>query len=101
MATGFEFLADISFLGVAFLAVLWRYSALPDIEWEKITAGILLMVVGSAISVFGSQFAVLLNELLLLNVAFGVSFLGTVVGGIGALIVVVGALEEAWEFLRK
>lgn len=67
---------------LASVAVLWRYSALPKIEWKLITAGVLVLLTSAALgglSGYGGGIIPQIQGVLL---------------AIAAILVVVGALQN-------
>ncbi len=63
---------------VAVLGVLWKYSALPEIDWKYITAGAMLFFVAVMLEAFEAYASV--------------GQVTTAVSAIGAILVIVGAL---------
>lgn len=86
-----ELPAVVTILGIPILAVLWKYSALPKIDWKYLVAGALLLLASDAIVVLGAQ----LDAIQAMGAATAASTVGAVVAVIAALLVLGGALKEA------
>jgi hypothetical protein len=54
---GLTQLLEFTVFGIAILAVLWRYSALPDLDWHHIAMGVLFFLVGRSMEVWAAAFA--------------------------------------------
>ncbi|MDY6768737.1 MAG: hypothetical protein SVW02_01370 [Candidatus Nanohaloarchaea archaeon] len=89
----------LSFLGLPLFAVLWRYSALPEIEWDHIVMGALFFLGAQSINVWS-------------DVVMGDPRVGVVLGDlfaawaavfdiIGAALVVEGILWNAYDIYQK
>ncbi|MFB6294763.1 MAG: hypothetical protein ABEI97_03315 [Candidatus Nanohaloarchaea archaeon] len=89
----------VTFLGIPLFAVLWRYSDLPDIDWDHIVMGVLFFLAARGIGVWST-------------VVMGDPRIGSFLAGffeawagvfdvIGAALVVEGALWNAWEFYQE
>ncbi len=72
---------------VAVLAVLWKYSALPEIDWKYITAGTMLFLVGAMLLPF-SGYTQDVQQ-----VELAVTALGAILVIIGALLNLVGQFK--------
>lgn len=90
-------------VALAILAVLWDYSSLSDVEWEEITAGVMLFVAAAGVELLAGQpqassslaaYAPSVSQLLNQVVAPAASLLG------GALILW-GGLRNSWQVLRQ
>ncbi len=80
-------------VGVAVLAVLWNYSALPKIDWSKIAAGMLLVLTALVLGTAIGDLTVLADLTALNPVA-------TIIQVIGELLIMVGVLQNALKMLK-
>ncbi len=95
MALGLEILiGSFSILGIALLGLLWKYSALPKIDWKYIVAGAMFLFSGWAVGVFGNNLQILAN-------AAWVNWIVGIVNMIGAILIITGALLNAFDQLGK
>ena len=85
----------VSYYGIAALAVLWKYSKLPDIEWRHITAGAMLLFAAATIPVLDQALMSFVDASAIL------APLADIISIIGALLVVVGALKNAHVKMRS
>ncbi len=85
----------VSYFGIAALAVLWKYSKLPDIDWGQITAGAMLLFVGAALPVLSQALATFVDASAIFDP------LTAVVTLVGALFVVIGGLKNALHNMKK
>lgn len=80
--------------GVAALAVLWKYSSLPEIEWNWILSGAMFLLSGGFLGVFQSSLGTWVNAAALSNLV-------ALLNLIGAILIVIGALKNAVDYLQK
>ena len=95
MAYGLESFFSLGFIVVTLAGLFWKYSALPEIDWKYIVAGAMFLFAGWATDIFGSA-------LQTWNVATGwVSSLVAIAELIGAILIIVGALLNAFSHMSK
>lgn len=89
----------ITLFGIPFFALLWRYSALPEIEWDHILMGALFFLGARGIEVWSSAFSgdPRIGSLL---ASFFMAW-AAVFDIVGAALVVEGALRNAYEIYEK
>jgi len=100
---------DVTVLGLEFgtglsaaaalvlLAVFWRYSALDDVAWEEVAAGVMLFVVAAGVDIMAGP-----NGLAaFLSSATALYQLVSVLHIVAALLVVTGALRNAYVLLAE
>lgn len=78
----------VTYFGIAALAVLWNYSALPKIDWKLIVSGGLLMLTAAAIDAISAPLGTL-------GVASAlIGQISAVVAVIAVIFVIIGALQQ-------
>lgn len=83
-------------LAFVVLAVLWRYSDLPDVEWAEITSGIMTFVTAAGLDVLAGS-----NALgLFTQQASNLRVLTALLVLVGGLLVLVGGVRNAINALQ-
>lgn len=88
-----ESLFSFGVFGVAALAVLWKYSALPEIDWQWIVSGTMFLFVGGFLEV-------LHGAIRTWQTVSQMSQVIAVVNLIGAILIILGGLKNAIEHLE-
>lgn len=85
-------------VGLAVLAVLWDYSSLSDVEWEEITAGVMLFVAAAGLEILAGSNALAAYSASAQQISTAVVPVVNVVGG---LLVLWGSLRNSWQVLQQ
>ncbi|MCJ7479369.1 MAG: hypothetical protein MUP63_04300 [Candidatus Nanohaloarchaeota archaeon QJJ-7] len=85
-------------VALAVLAVLWDYGSLIDVEWEEITAGVMLFVAAAGLNLFAGSnaLAAYTSSAAQIN-----TYLVPIVNLLGGLLVLFGALRNSWQVLQQ
>lgn len=95
---GFSLTALIEFtvFGIAILAVLWRYSALPELDWHHIAMGVLFFLVGRSMDVWATVFSGQATQ----SLAQIIGLWAIIFDIIAAAFVIEGALRNAYRLYQ-
>ncbi|MDY6769319.1 MAG: hypothetical protein SVW02_04395 [Candidatus Nanohaloarchaea archaeon] len=85
-------------VALAVLAVLWDYSALSDVQWEEITAGVMLFVAAAGLDLLAGSNALAAYTASAAQIN---SVVVPVVNLVAGLLVLVGGLRNSWEVLQQ
>lgn len=92
---GVETFLGLSFITVALLAVFWRYSALPEIDWNWIVSGTMFLLSGWSLNLLTDL------ETLIPGTGAIIGILATIASLIGGLLILIGAIKNAINFLQS
>lgn len=84
-------------VGLAVLAVLWDYSALNDVQWEEITAGVMLFVAAAGLELLAGSNALAAYTASAQQIS---TLLVPLVNLLGGLLVLVGGLRNSYEVFQ-
>ncbi|MDY6766137.1 MAG: hypothetical protein SVW77_02110 [Candidatus Nanohaloarchaea archaeon] len=85
-------------VALAILAVLWDYSSLSDVEWEEITAGVMLFVAAAGLDILAGSNALAAYTASAQQISTVLVPLANLLGG---LLVLVGGLRNSWQVLQQ
>lgn len=81
-------------LTLSILGVFWNYSSLPELNWETFSAGLMALVAGGALELLYTSLQTWASVAVLEQVV-------QVLYLLGGLLVLVGALVQAYQLLNQ
>ncbi len=92
---GFELNLMATYFLVPVLAVLWKYSGLPKLDWTNLVRGTVLLFGAE----FINQFAAMLTNYAPLDTY--VMYIAMIVQAVGLLLVIYGTLQNVYSGIKK